>query len=627
MLHVPSVGFCEPKRAFRSDHPFGKFRHRIKGRPKYSAFLDCVGVKQDYDEKDAVDVLEEIASEQNATKESLSPNHRAVLLRCWKICAEKGLSEELIDRLKAKPVVLTTENSLVTPSRAFFDDHPSLPSSIETFFEGHLVKRDPQVAEILQEVGVRSVRDVLSSQLAENPHAKPDQKMTERLRRRAHLIQRVLSGGPFGENVESRASLVRNIEAFRSSGLSVITKASALGQEKVSEASSRKAFFDSDSNQLYVTAENGSPDWVSVAREIASFLVPREEPAQLASHLDHVLRPPSLESAERRLDELGFPEVQKQTYEPVGEQSAVQLGGKREQDASQGSSITDDGSEDLRRPIENGQNVDAEEEANTEGETQPSGDDTASATPRTETTSGDSPEREESDVNRGEETSSSPEKGKTKPEHRRTEEGSAEGTGDEETSSSEESSSKSEPEKQASKGRTSSEENGPETAGELSGTEESGHDYRDLKLRSYVRSEPTSQKGGGSRDGEQNEEINRAGIETVLAHERDQGRVPKEQGHYNEGYDIESFDENGNLLRYIEVKSTNGPWDGYGVGLSSRQFEMAQEEARDYWLYVVEHARSESPKVTYIQNPASKVSEYRFDDEWQKLGEVDFSPR
>jgi hypothetical protein len=142
-----------------------------------------------------------------------------------------------------------------------------------------------------------------------------------------------------------------------------------------------------------------------------------------------------------------------------------------------------------------------------------------------------------------------------------------------------------------------------------------------LKLRSYVRSESTSQSGGNSQGSGQSEEINRAGIETVLAHERDQGRVPKEQGHYNEGYDIESFDGDGNLLRYIEVKSTDGPWDGYGVGLSSSQFEMAQEEAHDYWLYVVEHARSESPEVTCIQNPTSKVSEYRFDDEWQKLGE------
>lgn len=616
-LHVPSVGFCEPKRVFRSDHPFGQFRHRIKGRPKYSAFLNSVGVKQDCDEKDAVDVLEEIANEQNATKESLSSNHQAVLLSCWKICAEKGLSEELIDRLEEKPVVLTTENSLVTPNRAFFDDHPSLPSSIETFFEGHLVKRDPQVAGILQEVGIRSVRDVLGSQLAENPHAKPDQQMTERLQRRAPLIQRVLSGGPFGENVESRASLVRNIEAFRSTKLSVITKASALGQEKTSEAKSRKAFLDSDSNRLHVTAENGNPDWVSIAREIASFLVPREEPAQLASHLDHVLRPSSLGSAERRLDELGFPEIQTQTYEPVGEESAIQLGEKEAQDTSQSPPITDDDSEDLHRLSENGQNVDTEEEANTGGEPQLGGDGNASATPRTGLPSGASSEQEGSEVNRGEETSRSPEEKKTKPES-----SSAEETVDEETSASEEaSSSKSEPETQASEGGTSSGENEPETTGELSGTEKSGHNYRDLKLRSYVRRESTSQSGGNSQGSGQSEEINRAGIKTVLAHERDQSRVPKEQGHYNEGYDIKSFDEDGNLLRYIEVKSTDGPWDGYGVGLSSSQFEMAQEEAHDYWLYVVEHARSEFPEVTCIQNPTSKVSEYRFDDEWQKLDE------
>lgn len=167
-----------------------------------------------------------------------------------------------------------------------------------------------------------------------------------------------------------------------------------------------------------------------------------------------------------------------------------------------------------------------------------------------------------------------------------------------------------------------------EETGENSSTDDnqtvstdSEHDYRSSKLRTYVSKTPTQKRKDQTGNVTDTSEINKSGVDYVLKYEREQGREPEEQDHYNPGFDILSYDENGQPLRYIEVKSTNGPWDGYGVGLSSKQFEHAQEKGGDYWLYVVEHAKGDSPEVTCIQNPASRVDEYRFDDEWKQVDE------
>ena len=63
--------------------------------------------------------------------------------------------------------------------------------------------------------------------------------------------------------------------------------------------------------------------------------------------------------------------------------------------------------------------------------------------------------------------------------------------------------------------------------------------------------------------------------------------------------------------------------ESFGVKLLVPQFKMAQKGQNTYWLYVVEKAASSDAKIYRIQNPVSKVVEYRFDDGWQILAQVD----
>jgi hypothetical protein len=111
-------------------------------------------------------------------------------------------------------------------------------------------------------------------------------------------------------------------------------------------------------------------------------------------------------------------------------------------------------------------------------------------------------------------------------------------------------------------------------------------------------------------------EVARAAVALVLAHEREQGRSPREMPHSNPGFDVESGDGQG-LLRYIEVKGIDGPWDEAGVRLSTAQFRFAMAKGADSWLYVVEHARDNARRCIHrIQDPANKANTFCFDLGW-----------
>ena len=95
--------------------------------------------------------------------------------------------------------------------------------------------------------------------------------------------------------------------------------------------------------------------------------------------------------------------------------------------------------------------------------------------------------------------------------------------------------------------------------------------------------------------------------------------------HGNPGYDIESRDATGQLLRIIEVKSFSGSWRNTFAELSRRQFEKANESGAAFWLYVVERSESDDFEIVRIQNPALRANRFMFDDGWRATAELALS--
>jgi Holliday junction resolvase-like predicted endonuclease len=114
--------------------------------------------------------------------------------------------------------------------------------------------------------------------------------------------------------------------------------------------------------------------------------------------------------------------------------------------------------------------------------------------------------------------------------------------------------------------------------------------------------------------------VDRAGIAQVKAYEQKEGRVVEELAHNHPGYDLISKDESGEIVRYIEVKSTRSEWNG--ILLSQIQFQEAQRLGELYWLYVVENTESPNPRVYPIQNPAGLAEKFIFDNGWKAVSEA-----
>jgi hypothetical protein len=116
--------------------------------------------------------------------------------------------------------------------------------------------------------------------------------------------------------------------------------------------------------------------------------------------------------------------------------------------------------------------------------------------------------------------------------------------------------------------------------------------------------------------------VDDAGIRRVVLLEETQGRLPTVQPHNNPGFDIVSRSSSGELLRHIEVKSTDGQWDEMGVGLSSRQLDFAEKHPETFWLYVVEYATDDQrARIFGIPDAASRIEEYRFDSGWAAVAQ------
>ncbi|MDD2382894.1 MAG: DUF3883 domain-containing protein [Sulfurospirillaceae bacterium] len=87
----------------------------------------------------------------------------------------------------------------------------------------------------------------------------------------------------------------------------------------------------------------------------------------------------------------------------------------------------------------------------------------------------------------------------------------------------------------------------------------------------------------------------------------------------NKGFDIYEKDTNGQIIRYIEVKTLTGQWAQGGVGITKDQLEFAQKEKDKWWLFVVENINTDNTKVYQFKNPILEANRFMFDSSWKQL--------
>ena len=153
-----------------------------------------------------------------------------------------------------------------------------------------------------------------------------------------------------------------------------------------------------------------------------------------------------------------------------------------------------------------------------------------------------------------------------------------------------------------------------------------GGDRPQQRLRTYVsHSKGTATEAPAVTA--QRRALDRAGVAKVMEFESQQGRTPEEMPHTNPGYDLESYSPDGELVRFIEVKSVGGEWGDTGAALTDTQFAKAQAEGDRYWLYIVERAQQDDYRIYCVQDPARRVGQFFYDGGWKVLAEAEKTDR
>ena len=89
----------------------------------------------------------------------------------------------------------------------------------------------------------------------------------------------------------------------------------------------------------------------------------------------------------------------------------------------------------------------------------------------------------------------------------------------------------------------------------------------------------------------------------------------------NEGFDLVQVAD-GQECAWCEVKAMTGSLHDRPATMSYAQFKCAQGHGDAYWLYVVEQASSDKPRIVRIQDPAGKAETFTFDKGWLDVAEV-----
>ena len=115
-------------------------------------------------------------------------------------------------------------------------------------------------------------------------------------------------------------------------------------------------------------------------------------------------------------------------------------------------------------------------------------------------------------------------------------------------------------------------------------------------------------------------EAEAVGMRVALDYERAQGWQPEDVAAENLGFDVRSirYREDGTLaeIRYIEVKARARTG---AVRISANEWKKARHFGEDFWLYIVTGAKTETPELHRIQNPAGQ---FRMDEDILATGYI-----
>jgi hypothetical protein len=574
-LLLDSQGYVSPEEVFWEEHGLGRYRFRLSTDMKgYGELLDQIGVKERPEMDDAIRVLQEISGQFSTSGSPLDEETRAVLLQCWKLLSNASGLE--LNELRELKVIPDNRNILEPPKHVFFNDRPGLAERFQNYLRNNVIERPQDAWRGMHTVGVRNLSEAVTTRLVDRENPNEDHWLFDRISERQGMIARVVEAHRHEGDSSWDLSTLREMRVESVSNVLLSHSIRISNRMIDSRAISVSAYYDPNDKILYLQKGDDYP-WGAIARELAYALNAQAEAGKVAPGLKEVLIAHSINEVSDTLDELG--------YASLNTTAAADLTGT--------GTVTLTGTETDEESVMTAFYSDSElwENDSTEiGVNPPAG---AGALNTSVGRSGESIEAPKGvSSNVGEKHVQGPH-------------------GSTHTKSS-----------------LIIESNPALRGGKVGTATGPAQRFTRSRLLSYVVPPgTTNEEPIDTAAAERRTQIDEAGIARVKEFEAQSNREAEVMPHHNEGFDIKSYDENGKLSRYIEVKSLSGDWDVDNVKLTHRQFDHAMEIGERYWLYVVENAERDDYSIMRIRNPARQVTYFVYDCGWEGVREEDATPR
>lgn len=562
--------YVKPEQVFWEEHGFGSYRFRLSADMRaYADLLDQLGVKERPGTTDAIQVLKEICAQFGAQTSPLDPETKSVVLHCW--CLLSDTTEQEFGELRDLKVIPDNRDILEPAHHIFFDDRPGLAQRFGNTLRSSVIPKPQDAWRGMQKGGVRTLSEAVTTRLVERENPAEDLWLHNHIVERRGMIARVVEAHRSAGDLDWDLGVLQDIRVDSVDHVLITHSLPFVTRTLNTPPVAVSAYYNPDDKILYFERSAAYP-WAAIARELAYAINREAEAGKVAPGLKEVLTAGTMGEASASLDELGYASLDTVSTSGLTTIGTVELGGSEFEN------------EPLALPTYHLPPLD--------NDPQPTGDhEDESAKP----------------LSQGAVASIPIISGPPKPINTIGDSGPP-----------------AKPDSTQSQSSQSADSTKPRSeAGYIAGTgsgKRAGQRTKRSRLLSYVVPKGTvNEEPPDLEAAERRHEIDEAGIEKVTIYEREFRREAEVMSHHNEGFDLKSYDEDGKLVRYIEVKSLSGDWDVDNVKMTHSQFEHAVEIGERYWLYVVERAKSDNYTVHPIKNPGRQVMYFVYDPGWEAL--------
>ena len=304
--------YLRPDQVFWGSHPFGRYRVQLtSGLRSYQKLLEELGVREQPDFNDMIEVLKDISEE--AGSGDIATEDKNVVIRCWFMLSD-ALEREELDagllnkRLRDVRCVPTKQSRLHPPSWMFFEDRSGLADKFPDQLDQNCIPRTERAWVAMKAAGVRPVSEVVQGYVAECINPREEHGISERVSGRADLIRTILEGAANTAQEEDRTSILDSMRFIQADELTVRWRLRAFNREwPESPPESASAHWDSEEEVVFfANRQDGTTPWSAIARELTLALAPSENPVSISPGLKSVLEASTSSDAGAQLSELGI---------------------------------------------------------------------------------------------------------------------------------------------------------------------------------------------------------------------------------------------------------------------------------------------------------------------------------